>query len=140
MQYHFDTDAAQKYGVNEAIVLNNIQFWVNKNAAGGNNFNDGRYWTRCSLQTYTNLFPFWTEPQIKRILKGLEDKGAITVGNYNKLGYDRTKWYALTDEALEVLNKGDLEKSLHKSSNRTDEIVPSNRRNRPIERTKSSHL
>jgi len=43
------------------------------------------------------LFEFWSEDQIRRICKSLEEQGAILVGNYNKEKRDRTAWYTVTD-------------------------------------------
>ena len=45
MTYTFDTILAAKYGVNEAIMLNNFIYWIAKNEANGKHFHDGRYWT-----------------------------------------------------------------------------------------------
>lgn len=100
MHYLFDTEIATAYGVNEAIMLQNIVYWINKNAANGKAYYDGRYWTYCSVEGFTRLFPFWTADQIRRILKSLEDKGAIISGCYNENKYDRTKWYALADTCI----------------------------------------
>lgn len=100
MHYIFDTDIAVAYGVDEAIMLQNIIYWINKNAANGKAFHDGRYWTYCSAEGFVKLFPFWSAPQIRRILKSLEDQGAIVSGSYNDNKYDRTKWYALSDDCI----------------------------------------
>ena len=69
MTYSFDTELAQKLGVNEAIMLQNIVFWLLKNKANGSNYYDGRYWTYNSHKAFKELFPFWTENQIRRILE-----------------------------------------------------------------------
>ena len=41
MTYTFDTFLATKYGVNEAILLNNFIFWIAKNEANRIHFHDG---------------------------------------------------------------------------------------------------
>lgn len=43
MQHYFDVRVAVEYGVTEAILLNNIFFWVEKNKANEQGFHDGRY-------------------------------------------------------------------------------------------------
>lgn len=98
MTYSFDTELAQKLGVNEAILLQNIVFWLLKNKANGSNYYDGRYWTYNSHKAFKELFPFWTENQIRRILESLFEKGVILKGDYNSSPYDKTKWYALSDK------------------------------------------
>lgn len=101
MTYQFDTDIAAIYGVDESIMIANLQFWIRKNEANGKHFHDGRFWTYNSIEAFTKLFPFWTARQIRRIIKSLEDKGVIVTGNYNTSAYDRTTWYAFGDSFLQ---------------------------------------
>ena len=97
MVYSFHTEHARKYGVDEAIVIYNLLFWIAKNKANNKNEYDGSTYTYNSISAFKSLFPFWTERQIGRILKSLEQQNVIKVGNYNKAKYDRTKWYAFVD-------------------------------------------
>lgn len=96
--YNFSVNFAKKYGLEEAILLQNIIFWIAKNKVNGKHHYDGRTWTYNSIKAFTELFPFWSERQIRRILKSLIQQGALITGNYNKLPFDRTLWYALKDE------------------------------------------
>lgn len=116
MIYQFDTDIATLYGVDESIMIANLQFWIRKNEANGKHFHDGRFWTYNSIEAFTKLFPFWTARQIRRILKSLEEKGVIVTGNYNTSAYDRTTWYAFGDS---FLLKG--QKHFTETSNGNDE-------------------
>ena len=100
MNYSFDINHAKQYGVDEAIIIYNFQFWLQKNKANGNNLHDGRHWTYNSVRAYSELFPFWTQAKIKRILKSLVDQGVLVKGCYNKVKYDRTNWYAFQDESI----------------------------------------
>ena len=101
MTYQFDTDIAALYGVDESIMIADLQFWIRKNEANGKHFHDGRFWTYNSVEAFTKLFPFWTARQIRRVLKSLEEKGVIVTGNYNTFAYDRTTWYAFGDSFLQ---------------------------------------
>jgi len=101
MVYQFDTDVAAQYGVDEAILIQNLSFWIMKNEANGKHYHDGRYWTYNSIEAFTKLLPFWTARQIRRILQSLQDKGVIITGNYNTSAYDRTTWYAFSDSYLQ---------------------------------------
>ena len=96
MNHSFNIKIAEKYGVNEAILLENIVFWIEKNKANDKHFYDGEYWTYNSANAFTKLFPYWTKRQIEHILKKLFDNGLIKKGSYNKHKYDRTLWYSLT--------------------------------------------
>jgi len=94
IKMQFNPDVAKNVGVEEAIMYSNIEYWCEKNKANNKNLHDEKYWTYNSMEAFQELFPFWTIKQIKRILKNLKRKEYIQVGNYNKMGYDRTSWYS----------------------------------------------
>jgi len=89
---------AKEYGVDEAIMFNNLIYWIASNSMNNNNHHDGRWWTFNSAENFKKYFDYWSTSQIRRILKSLVKQGAIIEGNYNKHKYDRTKWYALKKE------------------------------------------
>ena len=104
MNYNFNIEIAIKIGVDEAIMLNNFVYWLAKNKANNKNFFDGNYWTFNSVRAYCELFPFWKESQIKRILKSLIEQNVLVVGNYNQNAYDRTNWYSLSNEYIHLID------------------------------------
>lgn len=100
-EYHFSAELAQQYGLDEAIMLHNLAYWVQKNTIDGRNIHDGRAWTYNSQESFREWFPFWTRRQIQRVLKSLEDQQAIIKGNYNVRPMDRTLWYTVSDGILD---------------------------------------
>ncbi len=98
MEHLFNVEMARKYGVNAAIVIRHLQFWIIKNKSNKKHLHNGRTWTYCSAQAFTKVFPYWTARQVRRILECLIDRGIIIKGRYNPKGYDRTTWYAFQDE------------------------------------------
>ena len=58
MIHTFDSEIAEKYGVNCAILLQFIFFWCEKNKANGKHFYDGHYWTYNSRKALQSLFPY----------------------------------------------------------------------------------
>lgn len=106
LEHSFNVEIAERYGVYDAIILKNILFWVMKNKENGKHRHDGKYWTYNSVSAFSKLFPYFSEKQIRSILSRLERNGLIVSGNYNTSAYDRTKWYALTDKALELYGMG----------------------------------
>ena len=90
MEHSFNIELASKYGVEEAVVIQNLFFWINKNVANDKNFFDGRYWTYNSTKAFAKLFPYLNESKLFRILKSLQDNDIIIKGNYNKEKFDRT--------------------------------------------------
>ena len=115
--HYFRTEDAEKYGIEEAIVLYNVGYWCTANLARNHNIRQGNVWTFNALHAYVELFPYLcpkrpteTPEQEKkenhrrltklgRIFKSLTDQGALITGNFNVKGYDRTKWYALANPA-----------------------------------------
>jgi len=114
--FYFDLDLAVEYGVDEAILMHNFIFWISKNKENGTNGHDGRTWTHQTIRELSEKFPFWTEKQIYRIVKSCVSQGLIRKGNFNKIGYDRTIWYALNDESLLPSYKENVGVSSMKSS------------------------
>lgn len=104
MEYSFRIDYAQKYGLEEAIVLKNIIFWILKNKANGKHLMDGRHWTYNSVRAWQELFPFLTTKQMRRTIASLLKQKIIRQGNYPGASSNRTLWYALEDEAMLDLN------------------------------------
>lgn len=104
----FDPQIAKEYGVNAAIIFQNLAYWIEHNRANETNFHDGRYWTYNSVRAFAELFPYLTDKQIRGALEKLEDGGMILVGNYNKSAYDRTRWYALAEKGLSICTKGQM--------------------------------
>ena len=94
MNYSFNTQHAVQYGLDEAVMLHNILYWLHLNKANGKNIYDDKVWTFNSASAFAELFPFWNQRKISRILLSLEYQGAVESGCYNKAGYDKTKWYS----------------------------------------------
>lgn len=109
MEHHFDVDLATKYGMLEAVLLNHFQFWTAKNEANGRNYHDGHFWTYNSAKALHKLFPYASERKIRNAIKRLQEEGLVITGNYNQSAYDRTMWYALTETAVSILQKRQME-------------------------------
>lgn len=126
MQHHFDTEYALKYGIEEAIVINNLQFWIVKNRANKKHFINDRTWTYNSYKAFSEIFPYWNEHKMKRILDSLVDKQILLRENYNKSGYDRTCWYAFKDENSFLQNSNIHVADLQDGSNENATPIPYN--------------
>ncbi|MGL4946287.1 MAG: hypothetical protein ACRC4X_01265 [Cetobacterium sp.] len=125
MNHSFDIDLATRFGIEEAILIENIAFWVKKNQANNKNFYDGEFWTFNSAAAFQELFPYMNLKKIQRTLNRLEEQKIIKSGNYNKLKMDRTKWYCIDDSEIKILYKltNNVVKSpLDKMSNGLDTV------------------
>lgn len=97
MTHSFEVDIATKFGIEAAIILHDLFYWVVKNKANDVNYYDGRYWDYNSTSALKELYPYMKEYTITTTLKRLKEKGIILTGCFNKLPFDRTTWYTLTD-------------------------------------------
>ena len=107
--HYFDIKVAELYGINCAVILQNLWHWIRKNEANGTNFYDGNYWTYNSTKAFKDLFPYLSQKQIETALKKLRDENIIVTGNYNAVKYDRTLWYAITPKGKSILLTGEME-------------------------------
>jgi len=98
--HSFSVQDAQDYGIEGAILIHHFQYWIRQNATVGRNFHDGHTWMYQSQKEIAALFPYWSEDQIYRVIKKLIDSEVLVKGNYNKSPYDRTQWYAFSNEEM----------------------------------------
>lgn len=122
MNHSFNVELAIKYGIEEAILIENFAFWIKKNAANNKNYVNGEYWTYNSAKALEELFPYMNLKKIQRTLTKLEELKIFKSGNFNKKTYDRTKWYCIIDSDIKAMyqlnyNVQDDEKALDKMSN-----------------------
>lgn len=95
---------ARELGLNEALVLQQINYWIEINKKSGRNYHDGKYWTYNSIRAWqANDFDYMSVDTVKRTFNKLEKAGFILVANYNKDPRDKTKWYTINNEKLEEL-------------------------------------
>ena len=116
-RHYFFKEVATAYGVDEAIILNHILYWIGTNMMNGKNRHDGRIWTYNSVEQFRAYFPYWSAGQISRILKSLIKQEVLITGNYNRHKYDQTTWYALNDEEY-WLTKYNVVDEIEKWNNR----------------------
>lgn len=102
--YSFSMKIAQICGVNASVIFCNIYYWVKKNKANKKHYYEGRYWTYNSIPAFEELFPFLTKKQIRTAIEKLKQEGLIECGRFNKMGYDRTTWYTVTEKGEKAIN------------------------------------
>ena len=90
--------------INDAIIFNQIHYWITANEKANKNFRDGKYWVFNTYKSWKeNDFDFWSEDTISRSLKRLIGKGIVICANYNRLLIDKTKWYTIDYEAFQEI-------------------------------------
>jgi len=118
----FTIDEAIKYGIEKAIILYNLRYWLEHNRANGKNIHeydgdDERYhgrtfvWTYNSSTAFEKLFPYMKASSIRRWLSELEQDGVLVSSNaYNQHRYDKTKWYSIVSE-FELVNEQPIDQN-----------------------------
>lgn len=92
---------ASEIGLNESLILLQVEFWISIS----NNIEDGKRWTYQSVRDMKKkTFTFWSIATINRTINNLLKKGYLIEGNYNKIKYDRTRWFTLNFDKLKELN------------------------------------
>ena len=102
--HSFSVYAATVIGVNAAIILGYIDHWCHKNELNNRHYHEGCYWTYNSVEAFAGQLPYLSKKAIRGALKKLEDDGYILVGTFNKTGYNHTKWYAITESGICLLD------------------------------------
>ena len=121
MYYSFDVNAAVRYGVEEAVLLEHIRFWCEKNQTNPDCQKEGRCWMYASAARLAEHFSFWSVPKIRRLLKSLVRQGALLEGRFGRFAFDRTLWYAISETALSMFQNRHLQKTNPEHSNAESE-------------------
>lgn len=95
----FHTTLAYALGLNEAIVLQKINLWLNCKPHNA----EGRNWIYNSYRSWHEQLPFFSESTIKRTLNNLFNQGIILKSNFNKNKMDNTNWYSINYEKLDEI-------------------------------------
>lgn len=105
MRHAFNTDLAEKYGIEKALIIDYFAYWVVENMRNERNFHDGRYWVFNSASALSEKFHYISRRTMNQKLQELETDGILISGNFNKNKFDRTKWYSFRDEYAWLLDE-----------------------------------
>ncbi len=97
---------AKLIGLNEAIVLQQIHYWVKKTKIGVEHM--GVRWVFNTIDQWNEQFPFWSYDTIKRALALLKENGVLRVEQLSEVGRDRTNYYTVDYKQLALMEQGNL--------------------------------
>ena len=89
---------ACQYGLNEAIVIQQIHYWQRKNKP----MEDGYTWVYNSIPEWKKQFPFWSERTIFSILKRLRDINVLIAERKSDNPWNQTLYYRLNEEIFDA--------------------------------------
>lgn len=116
---------AIEIGLNEAIILQQIHYWLNQS----NHNHDGKKWIYNTYDDWNKQFPFWSVMTIRRAINSLEKQNLILIANYNKAGFDKTRWYSINYPVVESVNRRCVQNEQTICSKRTDGSVQNEQTN-----------
>ena len=88
-------------GLHEAIVLQQMHYWLNK---GAGKVIDGIRWIWNTLDDWLDQFKFLSKWQLRQALRRLRDElGLVKFSQQQKHWWDRTGWYTINYQRLKAL-------------------------------------
>lgn len=95
---------AEEIGLNEAIFLQQLNYWSQPKLNQGIVDEQGRRWIYNSVEAWHAQFRFFTERTLRRTISNLENLGLIlSTLRYKRNPMDRTKSYAICQENVAAL-------------------------------------
>ena len=90
-------DLAYSIGLNEAIALQQINYWLQETKSGMEC--DGVRWIYNTTEQWLEQFPFWSESTLKRTFTRLKTLGVLKIEQLNKSQRDMTNFYTINYES-----------------------------------------
>ena len=105
--HHFNVEIAKHYGVFAAVILDQFIYWIDQNQTSGTHIYNDKAWACASYETLCKIFPYFTKRQIEHAVDKLIEKGVIEVGFFAKNRFNRTRYFAFTDNFQSIVNSKD---------------------------------
>ena len=109
---------AQKIGLGEAIVLQQVHYWLHPKFQTQDKCFEGRAWVYNTYEGWQSQFPFWGEKTIRRVIGSLEERGLLL--SFVKTGFQKVKYYTIDYDRLQ-----DFEDESMPQSRKNNDIAPS---------------
>lgn len=105
MNHQFNINLAVLYGIEEAIIIEHLYWWIHKNECEEEETmtKNGRVWCYSSAKGFNKYIPYMKPKKIWHILRKLESQGVLLTGNFNAKPTNQTLWYSFTDEFKDEL-------------------------------------
>ena len=86
---------AVKFGLNEAIFLQQLHYWLERSSFNKN----GQNWVYKTIEEWLLEFPFWSKTTLKRVIKLLRNLDILKV---EKLSKSRVNYYTIEYQKLDI--------------------------------------
>ena len=121
-----NTNLAVKIGLNEALVLQQLFYWLDKGVEI-----EGQQWVYKTYDKWQEQdFPFWSVRTIKRTINNLVEKELVIVEKLSDNNFDRKNYYTINFDKLkeyeaQTIDKSDSDKLAQ--SNKPEEVIDSDK-------------
>jgi len=92
----FDPALAKEIGVNEAIIFQGIDGWVQHNRLRGKNIKEGRAWSYNTIPNWGKVFCWLNADYVGKLIRKLEKDGRLLSAKFAARPSDQTKYYSTT--------------------------------------------
>jgi hypothetical protein len=92
-------DLAKEIGLHEAVILQQIHYWLEKS----NHLINGCRWIYNTYRAWQQQFPFLSLSAIRKAIARLEGLNLLKTERFDKQSWNQTKWYSINYQRLEVL-------------------------------------
>ena len=89
-------ELAVRIGDKPAMFIRQLHYWLEKSKHKYH----GKKWVYNTYEGWKENFPWLSVRTIQRMVYELEQLGLIETGDFNKMKYDKTKWYTINYEVL----------------------------------------
>lgn len=97
---------AAEIGLNEAIFVQQLHWRIQNNECY---YHNNRLWWYHTQENWVEVFPYWSEATVKRIIQSLRKKNILSIEKLSKdvLGKpsDRTNWFSINHESIDQICK-----------------------------------
>ena len=130
MIHHFDSEVAEKLGVNAAIIVANLAYLqANREAQGGDKYYiDGRWWVHHTYESLQKVHPYLSLDQLRRTMKRLLEEGAVVRSQPDS--WNRDSYWSVAPEFMQSA----------KSPDRSGEIAGSQSAKSPVVLHDNEHI
>lgn len=105
-----NADLADRIGLNEAIVLQQLNYWISDSTAGEEY--DGCKWVYNTFEEWQrDNFPFWSVDTVKRTFTKLKKLGLVKVKQLRASKHDHTNFYTIDYAHALLSDQGKLHQS-----------------------------
>ncbi len=121
-------------GFNEAVFLQQLKFILQYKAVEKDDYR----WHFKTYKEWEEVFPFWSNAKIRRIIGNLENMGVlISTDKYNRMKADNTKWYRIDENQLSKMMDDHLLKMSNQDLLKMSKGIAQNEQTNTVLRTDS---